>query len=105
MPVLPSWLTGPLWDQFVGLLPERSVYGPGHPLGCHRPRISDRIVFDRMLQLLRFGCSRQAIADSTCSATTIRGRRDEWIRLGAAKWSVQRGRGRREDPVDLDGAL
>jgi transposase len=35
-----------------------------------------------MLQLLRFGCSYEAIADTTCSATTIRGRRDEWIRLG-----------------------
>ncbi|SFY45355.1 Putative transposase of IS4/5 family [Streptomyces atratus] len=55
---------------------------PTHPLGCHRPRISDRIVFDKMLQLLRFGCSYQAIADTTCSATTIRNRRDEWIRLG-----------------------
>lgn len=35
-----------------------------------------------MLQVLRFGCSYQAIADRTCSATTIRDRRDEWIRLG-----------------------
>ena len=34
-----------------------------------------------MLQLLRFGCSWQAIADTTCSATTIRNRRDEWIQL------------------------
>ncbi|GGJ56004.1 transposase [Streptomyces brasiliensis] len=53
----------------------------GHPLGCHRRRIGDRIVFDKLLQVLRFGCSYEAIADSTCSATTIRGRRDEWIRL------------------------
>lgn len=82
MPVLPSWLTEPLWNQFIALLPERSAYAPTHPLGCHRPRISDRIVFDKMLQLLRFGCSYQAIADTTCSATTIRNRRDEWIRLG-----------------------
>lgn len=35
-----------------------------------------------MLQLLRFGCSYVAIADTTCSATTIRSRRDEWIRQG-----------------------
>jgi transposase len=39
-------------------------------------------VFDKLLQVLRFGCSYQGIADSTCSATTIRDRRDEWIRLG-----------------------
>ncbi|MFF3934145.1 IS5 family transposase [Streptomyces hirsutus] len=82
MPVLPSWLTDPLWDQFSTLLPERPTVNPAHPLGCHRPRISDRIVFDKLLQLLRFGCSYQAIADTTCSATTIRNRRDEWIRLG-----------------------
>lgn len=82
VPVLPSWLTGPLWDQFAALLPERPTVDPSHPLGCHRPRISDRIVFDKLLQLLRFGCSYQAISDTTCSVTTIRNRRDEWIRLG-----------------------
>lgn len=82
MPALPSWLTEPLWDQFRALLPGRAEYHPDHPLGCHRRRISDRIVFDKMLQLLRFGCSYEAIADTTCSATTIRSRRDEWIRLG-----------------------
>jgi hypothetical protein len=44
-----------------------------------RPRTATRIVFDKMLQLLRFGCSYQAISDTTCSATAIRNRRDEWI--------------------------
>ncbi|MEU6970819.1 IS5 family transposase [Kitasatospora aureofaciens] len=82
MPILPSWLTDPLWDQFSALLPERAVFHPDHPLGCHRRRISDRIVFDKLVQLLRFGCSYEAIADTACSATTIRNRRDEWIRLG-----------------------
>ncbi|NEA58531.1 IS5 family transposase [Streptomyces sp. SID13666] len=82
MPALPSWLTDPLWDQFSALLPKRPLYDPDHPLGCHRPRISDRIVFDKLLQLLRFGCSYEGIADTTCSATTIRNRRNEWIRLG-----------------------
>ncbi|MFJ2559225.1 MULTISPECIES: IS5 family transposase [unclassified Streptomyces] len=79
---MPSWLTEPLWGQFAALLPERREYHPDHPLDCHRPRISDRIVFDKLLQLLRFGCSYQAIAGTTCSATTIRNRRNEWIRLG-----------------------
>lgn len=55
---------------------------PSHPLGCHRPRISDRIIFDKLLQVLRFGCSYQGVTDTTCSATTIRNRRDEWIRAG-----------------------
>ena len=82
MPALPSWLADPLWVQFDALLPVRPRVDPSHPLGCHRPRISDRIVFDKLIQVLRFGCSYQGIADSTCSATTIRDRRDEWIRLG-----------------------
>lgn len=34
------------------------------------------------LQVLRFGCSYEGIADSTCSATTIRTRRAEWIDAG-----------------------
>jgi transposase len=34
------------------------------------------------MQVLRFGCSYASIADCLCSATTIRGRRDEWIKAG-----------------------
>lgn len=82
MPALPSWLAQPLWDQFAALVPDRETYVSTHPWGCHRRRIPDRIVFDKLLQVLRFGCSYQGIADSTCSATTLRDRRDEWIRLG-----------------------
>jgi transposase len=82
VPALPSWLTEPLWDQFAALLPERAEFDPTHPLRYHRRRIGDRIVFDKLLQVLRFGCSYQGIADTTCSATTIRSRRDEWIAPG-----------------------
>jgi transposase len=53
-----------------------------HPLGCHRPRISDRIVFDKLVQTLVFGIAYAKAADSSCSATTIRDRRDEWIDAG-----------------------
>ena len=55
---------------------------PSHPLGCHRPRIADRIIFEKLIQVLRFGCSYASIADCTCGATTIRERRDEWIKAG-----------------------
>ena len=82
MPAIPSWLLEPLWDQFAALLPDRPVYDPGHPLGCHRRRIGDRIIFEKLIQVLRFGCSYVSIADCTCSATTIRDRRNEWIKLG-----------------------
>jgi transposase len=82
VPAFPSWLLEPLWDQFVALLPPRPVYDPFHPLGCHRRQIPDRIVFEKLVQVLRFGCSYEAIAGSSCPATTIRGRRDEWIEAG-----------------------
>lgn len=52
------------------------------PLGCHRRRIADRVIFDKLLQVLRFGCSYEGITDASCSAITLRERRDEWIRLG-----------------------
>ncbi len=32
-----------------------------------------------------FGCGYRRIADATCSATTLRRRRDEWITLGLAE--------------------
>ena len=82
MPAIPSWLPEPLRDQFAALLPDRPVYAPSHPLGCHKPRISDRIIFEKLVQVLRFGCSYASIADRTCGATTIRDRRDEWIKAG-----------------------
>ena len=79
MPAIPSCIIDPIWDQFAELLPERKVE---HPLGCHHPRIPDRVVFDKLVQVLVFGCAYNRIADQTCSATTLRRRRDEWISAG-----------------------
>ncbi len=81
-------------------------------MGCHRSRISDRIVFDKLLQVLRFGCSYQGIADTTCSATTIRTRRDEWIKAGVfaelkqiALASYDRIVGLLLDDIAVDGCI
>ena len=82
MPALPSSVLEPLWVQVAELLPTRQV---SHPLGCHRPRIPDRIVFDKLIQVLVFGCGYRRIADHSCSATTLRRRRDEWISAGVAE--------------------
>jgi transposase len=82
VPALPSSVLEPLWVQVAALLPARRVH---HPLGCHRPRIPDRIVFDKLIQVLVFGCGYRRIADHTCSATTLRRRRDEWITAGVAE--------------------
>lgn len=39
-------------------------------------------MFDKLVQVLVLGASYAKIADTTCSATTIRTRRDEWIAAG-----------------------
>lgn len=80
MPALPPYIIEPIWQQFLALLPSREV---NHPLGCHRPRIPDHVVFEKLIQVLVFGCAYLRIADGSCSATTLRRRRDEWIEAGA----------------------
>jgi len=79
VPAVPSSIIEPIWVQFEALIPP---VVDEHPLGCHRPRIADRIVFDKLVQVLVLGAAYVKIADSTCSATTIRTRRDEWITAG-----------------------
>lgn len=81
MPALPAYIVEPIWDQFVALLPA-AVPRADHPLGCHRSRIPDRTVFEKLVQVLVFGCAYERIADETCSATTLRRRRDERIAHG-----------------------
>jgi hypothetical protein len=70
VPALQPYLIEPiLWEQFRALLPERET---NHPFGCHRPRISDRMVFEKLVQILVFGCAYERIVDGCCSATTLR---------------------------------
>ena len=79
MPALQPYLIEPIWEQFSALLPERKT---DHPLGCHRPRIPDRVVFEKLVEVLVFGCAYWRIADEKYSATTLRRRHDEWIEEG-----------------------
>ena len=79
MPALPPYLIEPIWKQFEDLLPERRI---DHPLGCHRSRVPERVVFEKLVQVLVFGCAYHRIADASCSESTLRRRRDEWIELG-----------------------
>ena len=79
MPAVPSSIIEPIWYQFEALIPAVT---DAHPLGCHRPRVADRIVFEKLVQVLVLGAAYAKIADSTCSSTTLRRRRDEWIRHG-----------------------
>jgi transposase len=79
VPVVPSCILDPLREEFLALLPP---HVDDHPLGCHRRRIDDAVVFGKLVEALVFGAGYERLADSSCSATTMRRRRDEWIRLG-----------------------
>jgi hypothetical protein len=52
VPAVPSSLLEPVWAEFTALLPERGEFHPDHPLGCHRRRIPDRVVFEHIVEAL-----------------------------------------------------
>jgi DDE family transposase len=85
MPVLPASLFEPLWVQFAALLPERPRVVPTHPLGCHRERTADRLVFEHVVAALVHGSGYERIATPGCSDRTIRRRLAEWAELGLAE--------------------
>jgi transposase len=56
-----------------------------HPLGCHNPRVADRVCFRGLLIRLVTGSSWvdvEAMMDFVVSDTTLRARRDVWIAAG-----------------------
>lgn len=72
-----------VWAAVEPLLPPRKA--DAHPLGCHRPRASDRLCFDAILIRLVTGCAwvdAEYLTGNRVSDTTIRARRDEWIAAG-----------------------
>jgi transposase len=75
----------PLWVQFSVLLPERPAVSPTHPLGCHRPRIPDRVVFEHVIAALVHGSGYERIASPGCSDATIRRRLKEWAAAGVSE--------------------
>jgi transposase len=101
-----------VWAAVEPLLPppDRS-----HPLGCHRPRVPDRLCFWGILIRLVTGSSWvdiEAILDRQVSDTTLRARRDEWIAAGVfdqlkdeAMAAFDRVIGLDLGEVSLDGSL
>ena len=71
-----------MWAAAEPLLPCR---GDDHPLGCHNPRIPDRVCFEGILIRLVTGCSwvtAERLIAHQASDTTLRARRDEWVDAG-----------------------
>lgn len=85
MPVLPVCLFEPLWVQFSALLPEHPPVSPSHPLGCHRPRIPDRVIFEHIVAALVHGSGYERIASPGCSDRSIRRRLHQWAEAGLAE--------------------
>lgn len=85
MPALPVCLLEPIWVQFVALLPARPVVSPTHPLGRHRARVPDRVVFEHVVDALVHGSGYERIAGPGCSDRTIRRRLKEWAAAGLAE--------------------
>ena len=110
MPALPPYIIELICQQFEPLLPSGEE--ANHPLSCHRPRIPDRIVFEKLVQVLVFGCAYRRIADEEYSATTLHRRRDECIVAGArealeelALESYERCIGLESADVAVDGCI
>ena len=71
-----------VWAAAEPLLP---CHSGDHPLGCHRPRVPDRVCFEGILIRLVTGCSwvtAERLMGGRVSDTTLRARRDEWIDAG-----------------------
>jgi transposase len=91
-----------IWQAFDPLLP-RPV--GGHPLGCHRPRVADRLCFRGILIRLVTGSSWvdiEAILEHRVSDTTLRARRDEWIDAGVFEQLKAEAMAAFDRVIDLD---
>jgi transposase len=74
-------VVGAVWAAFEPKIPVRVV--DHHPLGCHRHRIPDRDCFEAILFRLVTGCSWDVVGRlGKGGETTLRARRDEWVRAG-----------------------
>ena len=90
-----------VWASFAAYLPEHAE--SGHPLGCHRPRISDRDCFEAILFRLVTGCSWDVAGRlGKGSETTLRRRRDEWLAVGACQYLVEEAINAFDKVIGLD---
>lgn len=82
MPAIPSSLLEPVWVQFDALCPERPEFDPAHPLGCHRRRIPDRVVFEHVIDALVHAVRVRACRIGQVLDRTIRRRLRLWAEAG-----------------------
>ena len=92
-----------VWAAVEPLLPAPAE--DDHPLGCHRPRVPNRAIFDVILIRLTTGCAwvdAERLAGNRVSDTTVRARRDEWIAAGVFDALVAEALGGYDRIIELD---
>jgi transposase len=92
-----------IWPAIEARLPPAPA--DTHPLGCHRPRASDRVCFEAMLVRLATGCSwvdAERLTGNQVSDTTLRGRRDEWVAAGVFDLLVSEALAAYDRVIELD---
>ena len=91
-----------IWAAIEPILP---IPVDEHPLGCHNPRVPDRVCFRGILIRLVTGASWvdiEAIMNFEVSDTTLRARRDEWIAAGVFDQLEAEARAGYDRIIELD---
>lgn len=98
-----------MWRAMEPLLPPPRP----HPLGCHRPRLDNRLVLNMIFLVLRTGMQWNALnATGICSCTPVYQRFREWVAAGVFEQFWRQGlleydrlKGIDWDWLALDGAM
>jgi len=98
-----------MWERIAPLLPP----GKPHPLGCHRPRVSDRAAMDAIFFRMRTGCQWNALnTTGICSSSSAHRRFQEWSEAGVflKLWQIGLAEYEKAKGIDwawlsMDGAM
>lgn len=94
---MPDWL----WERVEPLLPDP----PGHPLGCHNPRVPNRDAMDSILLVLRTGMQWNALdLCGPASSSSSHRRFQEWVAAGVFYEIWRQGLLEYDEKVGIDWA-
>ncbi len=78
-----------MWEEMKLIIPKPV---DNHPLGCHNPRIDDRIIMDGILYLLRTGGQWSSLDKTNiCKHSAAHDRFQEWVEAGVFEEFWRRG--------------
>ena len=99
-----------MWEEMKLIIPKPI---DNHPLGCHKPRIEDRIVMNGILFILRTGIQWKGLDyTNICKHSVAHDRFQEWTKAGVFEEFWRRGllmydeiKGIGWKWISLDGAM